>query len=85
MFQVTKEQELGLDKNRRKFDIREEYYVCPHIVIASHIDSFRTQSGLTLRRTMHGTINVLLALPAFLNGAYLPQSDKSPQMNRDDP
>ncbi|KAK1227768.1 Cytochrome oxidase assembly [Marasmius sp. AFHP31] len=23
---VTKEQELGLDKNRRKFDIREEYF-----------------------------------------------------------
>ncbi len=25
--QVTKEQELGLSKNRKKFDIREEYYV----------------------------------------------------------
>ncbi|KAK0496719.1 hypothetical protein EDD18DRAFT_1163588 [Armillaria luteobubalina] len=24
--QVTKEQELGLSKNRKKFDIREEYY-----------------------------------------------------------
>ncbi|KAH6902455.1 hypothetical protein BKA70DRAFT_1374617 [Coprinopsis sp. MPI-PUGE-AT-0042] len=24
--QVTKEQELGLDKNRRKVDIREEYF-----------------------------------------------------------
>ncbi|KAI0685045.1 cytochrome c oxidase assembly protein COX16-domain-containing protein [Cytidiella melzeri] len=23
---VTKEQQLGLDKNRKKFDIREEYY-----------------------------------------------------------
>ncbi|KAI0340002.1 hypothetical protein BDW22DRAFT_1315625, partial [Trametopsis cervina] len=23
---VSKEQELGLDKNRKKFDIREEYY-----------------------------------------------------------
>jgi len=24
---VTKEQELGIDKNRKKFDIREEYFV----------------------------------------------------------
>ncbi|KAF5357880.1 hypothetical protein D9756_001224 [Leucocoprinus leucothites] len=24
--QVTKEEELGLDKNRKKFDIREEYF-----------------------------------------------------------
>lgn len=25
--QVTKEQELGIDRNRKKFDIREEYFV----------------------------------------------------------
>jgi cytochrome c oxidase assembly protein subunit 16 len=27
--QMTKEQELGLNKNRKKFDIREEYFVSP--------------------------------------------------------
>ena len=27
LVQVTKEQELKLDKNRKKFDIREEYFV----------------------------------------------------------
>lgn len=27
--QVSKEQELKLEHNRKKFDIREEYYVCP--------------------------------------------------------
>jgi hypothetical protein len=30
---VTKEQALGLDKNRKKFDIREEYYVCVALCI----------------------------------------------------
>jgi hypothetical protein len=25
--QMTKEQELGLEKNRKRFDIREEYFV----------------------------------------------------------
>ncbi len=36
--QVTKEQEMGLDrKNRKKFDIREEYYVSsPCSTIARH-------------------------------------------------
>ena len=27
LVKVSKEQALGLDKNRKKFDIREEYYV----------------------------------------------------------
>jgi len=26
---LTKEEQLGLDKNRRKFDIKEEYFVGP--------------------------------------------------------
>lgn len=40
---VTKEQELGIDKNRKKFDIREEYFVStslpPHTHTLSCIDS----------------------------------------------
>ena len=32
-FKVTKEQALGLDKDRKKFDIREEYYVRPALYI----------------------------------------------------
>jgi Cytochrome c oxidase assembly protein COX16 len=27
--QMSREQELGLDKNRKKFDVREEYFVSP--------------------------------------------------------
>ena len=26
---MSREQELGLDKNRKKFDVREEYFVSP--------------------------------------------------------
>ncbi|TFY61362.1 hypothetical protein EVG20_g7091 [Dentipellis fragilis] len=29
--QMSKEQELGLDKDRKKFDIREEYFVSPFL------------------------------------------------------
>ena len=28
-FQMSREQELGLDRNRKKFDAREEYFVSP--------------------------------------------------------
>ena len=36
---VTKEQELGIDKNRKKFDIREEYFVSTSPPLLSCIDS----------------------------------------------
>ena len=31
---MTKEQELNLKKDRKKFDIRKEYFVCETIVVA---------------------------------------------------
>jgi len=36
---VTKEQELGIDRNRKKFDIREEYFVSsPLSLPLSYVD-----------------------------------------------
>lgn len=33
--QLTKEEELGIGKDRRKIDLKEEYYVCYHAVLGS--------------------------------------------------
>lgn len=32
---VSKEEELGMKKGRRKFDVREEYYVSPQHLVRS--------------------------------------------------
>ena len=33
--QLTKEEELGIGKDRRRIDLKEEYYVCPTFVASS--------------------------------------------------
>ena len=33
IFQMSREQELGLDRSRKKFDVREEYFVSFHLFL----------------------------------------------------
>ena len=70
---MTKEQELNLKKDRKKFDIREEYFVC-----ATDFGIFRqplkhvtdTLSASMLRQTRGGNLNEFSVLTVFLNGVY---------------
>ena len=46
--QVTREQELGLVKNRKKFDIREEYFVRGYVLVDCHYPYTRYVQRLSL-------------------------------------
>ena len=51
--QLTKEQALGLDRNRKKFDIREEYFVSPALLMRVRVctDSPNELTGARLGPT----------------------------------
>lgn len=73
IFQVTKEQELGLENRKRKFDIREEYFASLSTLLRldptnSPWASYRN-SAQKLKKI--GSLNVSNVRPERLNGAYL--------------
>ena len=43
---MTKEEELGMKKGRRKFDVREEYFVRRHLHLSTHSPHRRKCAGL---------------------------------------
>lgn len=70
-FQVTKEQELGLENRRRKFDIREEYFASVSIHLRldpPDLPSVHRNSVQRLQKI--GSPNVSNVRPEHLNGAY---------------
>lgn len=53
---MSREQELGLDKNRKKFDVREEYFVSTPLPLPSplalRIDTLSESSILVPRTSL---------------------------------
>ena len=72
-FQVSKEQELGLENRKRKFDIREEYFASllpRRFAPISPIYLLSTSRNSARRLPRIGSPNVSIAQPEHLNGAY---------------
>ena len=82
--QVSKEQELGLENRKRKFDIREEYFasLLPYTSARSliYLPSASRNSARSLPKI--GSPNASNARPEHQNGVYHhlnpPQSDPDP-------
>ena len=72
-FQVSREQELGLENRRRKFDIREEYFASVSFPIPSSRSlrlTFPASRNSARRLPKIGSPNVSNVQPEHLNGAY---------------
>jgi len=81
---VTKEQELGIDKNRKKFDIREEYFVStspPPLSLVSILSRGWFVSGWVLRWMRIGSQSGYSDQRGYQNGVY-PQPNLRPNRLR---
>jgi hypothetical protein len=70
---MTKEEELKLKKDRKKFDIREEYFVRTHLC-RRYLYSTNLSSGSAHKLTKIGSPNEFNDQRAFRNGVYHLQS-----------